>query len=128
MLLTTTSFVLFSLFPLLQPSYCSCHLCFCWCYVAEPRRGGEMSDNGAASLHHHLMLESSQSTIDLHRYHLSRTKPPTPRPERMRSSSTLACAQAFFSPLSVDRLSLVLNIDGYAYGTNNILRIDKDNV
>ncbi|CAN6968783.1 unnamed protein product [Brassica oleracea var. botrytis] len=32
-------------------------------------RDVEESDVGAAALHHHWMLESSQSTGDLHRYH-----------------------------------------------------------
>ncbi|KAG2293628.1 hypothetical protein Bca52824_040297 [Brassica carinata] len=82
MLLTTTSFFLSSLLPLFQTSYCSC-------------------DVGDAALHHHSTLESSQSTGDPHRYHMSRTKPPTPRSEQMRSPSTLACAPSvFFSTFS----------------------------
>ncbi|WZZ43902.1 hypothetical protein YC2023_040161 [Brassica napus] len=76
------------------------HLYFCWCYAVELRRGGE-SDVGDAALHHHSTLESSQSTGDPHRYHMSRTKPPTPRSEQMRSPSTLACAPSvFFSTFS----------------------------
>nr|VDC97236.1 unnamed protein product [Brassica rapa] len=45
----------------------SSHLYSCWYYVAELRLGGERQ--GAAALHHHWTLESSQSTGDMHRYH-----------------------------------------------------------
>ncbi|KAG2280442.1 hypothetical protein Bca52824_051662 [Brassica carinata] len=79
MLLTTTPFFLSSLLPLLQSLYCSC-------------------DVRAAALHHHSMLESSQSIGDSHRYHMSRTKPPTLRSEQMRSPSTLACIPSIFFP------------------------------
>ncbi|KAG2285558.1 hypothetical protein Bca52824_045162 [Brassica carinata] len=77
MLLTTTSFFLSSLLPLLQSLHCSC-------------------DVGAAALHRHSTLESSQSIGDPHRYHMSRTKPPMLRSEQMRSPSTLACVPRIF--------------------------------
>ncbi|KAF2613242.1 hypothetical protein F2Q70_00010717 [Brassica cretica] len=102
MLLTTTSFFLSSLLPLLQTSYCSWFVPEILLFISdlELRRGGE-SDVGDAALHHHSTLESSQSTGDPHRYHMSRTKPPTPRSEQMRSPSTLACAPSvFFSTFS----------------------------
>ncbi|KAG2251900.1 hypothetical protein Bca4012_099410 [Brassica carinata] len=124
MLLTTTTFFFSSLLPLLQPLYCSCHLYFCWCFVAEPRCGGE-SDVGAAALHHHSMLESSQSIGDPQCYHMSRTKPPTLRSEKMRSPSTLACIpRIFFSTFNRPLISTTCLEPPDTYGTKMMNRMN----
>ena len=85
----TTGFIVFVVHRVIESLYS------CWCFVAELRCGGE-SDVGAAALHRHSTLESSQSIGDPHRYHMSRTKPPMLRSEQMRSPSTLACVPRIF--------------------------------
>ncbi|KAG5414561.1 hypothetical protein IGI04_002128 [Brassica rapa subsp. trilocularis] len=111
MLLTTISFFLSSLLPLLLPSHSFClrmvlgysfkssSLFMCAektlvrlrseteMWMRERRRSGRSSPSLSAGIY--------PPEIP-HRYHMSRTKPPTSRSEQMRSLSTLACAPSVF--------------------------------